>query len=396
MAGSLEIDGHLYRLHEAVVRVGANLVELEAVPARAMLDTVSLDGATAVRWSDGQAMLGQLFGWYASLTALLDAAVAARGTRPSVSASKVATLTELLLGPSVALSDGAIPLAQRDLLSHSRAIARVTPDELLGHMADGYRGVRDVLVDVARAWDELLPRAEVARAEASALAELIDDADRTARSQVDGWITELDELCGRLATDPLSVDAGSLDRIEAAQSRVAGERAAVGELKRRWAQKATAARARLDQLEALVDSTAAQHRETAQRVVGSVPVAVPFDVFSKELAGIEDAARDERWAVVSTELDRWTASVDAATREVQDGAAADLALLDGRRQLRGLLDAYIAKARALGRLEDGEVGPLLATAQDELYQAPADLDRATELLQQVQRALAVSTEGVRR
>lgn len=396
MSGSFELDGHLERLRDAVRRVGANLIELEAAPARAMLDTVALDGATAVRWSDGRATLAQLFGWYASLTALLDAAVAARGTRPSVPASKVGALTELLLGPSVALSDGSIPLAGRELLSHSRAIARVTPDELLGHMADGYRDVRDVVVDVARAWDELLPRAEVARARARALAGLIDDADRAATSQLDGWEVELDDLCRRLVTDPLSVDVDSLERIEDEQSRVADERAAVEELKRTWPRAVLAARANLDQLESLVDSTSAQHRETAQRVLGSVCVPVALEVLSTALAGIEDAARDERWTVVSWELERWTTNVHAATREVHDGAAADVALLEDRRQLRGLLDAYIAKARALGRLEETGVGQLLGAAQDELYQAPADLDRATELLQQLQCALAVSAEAARR
>lgn len=395
MERSPELDGHLERLRDAVRRVGANLIELEAAPARAMLDTVALDGATAVRWSDGRATLAQLFGWYASLMAVLDIAVATRGTRPSVPASKVTTLTELLLGPSVALSDGSIPLAGRELLSHSRAIARVTPDELLEHMADGYRNVRDVVVDVARAWDELLLRAEMARAQASALAELIDDADRTATSQLDGWMTELDELCGRLATDPLSVDAGSLERIEDEQSRVAHERAAVNELRRTWPQAAIAARSRLDRLEALVDSTAVQHRETARRVVGAVGVPVARDALSYALDRIEDAARDGQWAVVSSELDRWSATVETTNREVRDGAAADLALLEDRRQLRGLLDAYIAKARALGRLEEAGVGHLLAAAQDELYQAPTDLDHATELLQQLQRALAVSTEAAR-
>ena len=108
---------------------------------------------------------------------------------------------------------------------------------------------------------------------------------------------------------------------------------------------------------------------------------------------IEDAAHDGQWAVVSSES--WTGGARPSkdNREVRDGAAADLALLKDRRRLRGLLDAYIARARALGRLEEAGVGQLLAAAQDELYQAPTDLDHATELLQQLQRALAVSTEA---
>ena len=369
--------------------VGANLIELEAAP------TPGDARHGRPRWSDRRR--GGPTGGRRSPSCSAGTRRSRRcSTPPSqrgargrrVPASKVTTLTELLLGPSVALSDGSIALAGRDLLSHSRAIVRVTPDELLGHMADGYREVRDVVVDVGRAWDELLPRVRVARARA----ERAGRADRRRRAHGDGTAGRLDHgarrAVPRLATDPLSVDAAPLERIEHELSRLAHERAAVDELRRTMAAGAAAQRARLDQLERSSTRRRLQHRETARR-------------------GRRHGRRAgrRRRAVGRTRPDRgrspgwrWDGRVERAGPVAQaverrptarcGTAAADRALLEDRRQLRGLLDAYIAKAErsdASRRRQWASSSPRL---QDELYQAPTDLDHATELLSQVQAALS--------
>jgi hypothetical protein len=375
--------------------VGANLIELEEAPTRSVLDAAALDGQTAARWTEGRAALARLFTWYAALGSVMDAAVAARGARPTLPASKTSVLTGLLLGPSIALSEDPIELADRDLLSRSRVLVRVTPDELLLRMADDYREVRDVVVQAAQAWDDVLPRVQDARARADATAELLDERELDAKRQVDGWIAELDDLCRWLCTDPLSIAVAPLERIEHDLSRLANDRAALEELRRRWPATGAAAHARLEQLERLFTATALQHRETAEKVVRAAGAPAPIDALADGLTRIDRAARDGRWTMVSSELDRWHQAVEAVTTRLMQEAAADRACLDARRQLRGLLDAYVAKASTLGRLEDAALGPSLAALQDELYRAPTDLDHATELLNQVQAALSAPRKAMR-
>jgi hypothetical protein len=381
----------MVRLRDAAGRVGANLMELEQAPTRALLDAADLDGETATRWARGRTALAHLFAWYASLAALLDKATAVRGTRSTLAAARVAELSDLLLGPSLALSEAAVPLAERELLARSSAMVRTTPDDLLVRMADEYRDVRDVVVQVEWAWSELLPRCRQARDRASAVAELLGQDELSERAELDGWTAELDELCRCLRTDPLSAGAAPLTSIEDHLSRLMREREVLDDLRRRWLEVDAAARARLGELERLDAGTTAHHREIAKKVICARPAPAALDELAQQLAQIERGAQDGRWAVVSSELAGWHQAVDDTTTRLVDGAVADRASLDARRQLRGLVDAYLGKARSLGCLEDARVGELLADLQEELYAAPTDVEHATELVHQLQIALSVPT-----
>jgi hypothetical protein len=59
-----------------------------------------------------------------------------------------------------------------------------------------------------------------------------------------------------------------------------------------------------------------------------------------------------------------------------------------RRELRGRLDAYCAKASGLGLSEDLELSRLHDAAQHALYIAPADLEHADDLVREYQHAIA--------
>jgi hypothetical protein len=390
-----ELDTHLARLREAAARVGANLIELEQAPTTALLEAADLAGETAVRWTRARLALAQLFTSYASLVSVLDAATTVRGARSTLAPSKVAELTALLLGPSIALSDDAMPLAERDLLAQSRALVRTNPDDLLVRMTDEYRDVRDVVVEVDRVWDELLPRTRQAQARASAIAELLD-GDDLSTERLGEWIAELDDLCHQLRTDPLSADGGPLESIEHHLSRLSKDRAALEQLRRRWSDVSATARLRMEELARLDAAMAAQQRETAEKVVCAVRAPAALEPLSQGLARIEHAARAGRWMLVSNELDGWHRAVDDATARLMQDAAEDRAALEARRQLRGLVDAYVGKARALGHLEDALVDGLVASLEEELYRAPTDLLHATELMHRLQVAFAAPTEALPR
>ena len=69
------------------------------------------------------------------------------------------------------------------------------------------------------------------------------------------------------------------------------------------------------------------------------------------------------------------------------------ALLDRRAELRGLLDAYQAKAARLGAAEDTELGKLYAQAHDLLWTAPCDLAAAAAAVTSYQEAILALTGG---
>ena len=74
-----------------------------------------------------------------------------------------------------------------------------------------------------------------------------------------------------------------------------------------------------------------------------------------------------------------------ATRRATDACRAPLA---ARNELRGRLDAYRAKANALGLLEEPRLCALYDQAHTSLYTAPTDLAAAIGLVEQYQQALS--------
>jgi hypothetical protein len=83
------------------------------------------------------------------------------------------------------------------------------------------------------------------------------------------------------------------------------------------------------------------------------------------------------------------ASLGSDATRLSSAAAQPMAL---RQELRGRLDAYQAKAYALGRGEDALLDRLYRAAQDMLYTAPCDLDAAQRRLAAYQAAILASAE----
>ena len=71
------------------------------------------------------------------------------------------------------------------------------------------------------------------------------------------------------------------------------------------------------------------------------------------------------------------------------------ALLDERDELRGLLDAYQAKAARLGAAEDTGLAMLYQQARDLLWAAPCDLRVAAAAVTHYQQAILMLSRGRR-
>jgi hypothetical protein len=107
-------------------------------------------------------------------------------------------------------------------------------------------------------------------------------------------------------------------------------------------------------------------------------------------------AGDGHWHSASVALDGWKRVADGVAKNAREVAAANAAPLDRRNELRGLLDAYRAKAAAVGQAENGELAQLHEQARQALYVSPCDLAVAERLVASyVEGVNATTTAGGR-
>ena len=85
----------------------------------------------------------------------------------------------------------------------------------------------------------------------------------------------------------------------------------------------------------------------------------------------------------------------AATERYRDAERAAATLLDKRNELRGLLEAYQAKAARLGAAEDTGLAMLYQQARDLLWAAPCDLGVAAAAVTHYQQAILTLSGGRR-
>ena len=104
------------------------------------------------------------------------------------------------------------------------------------------------------------------------------------------------------------------------------------------------------------------------------------------LARIEAEANAGGWKAAAGELDRWRRIADRWLADARLVAAANGPAVARRNELRGLLQAFRAKAVATGRAEDPELVGLHQSAEQALHVAPCDLPRAEAAGGRVPRA----------
>jgi hypothetical protein len=381
-----DLDTTLAELRAASERVGANLLELELDPGRELLEQVALDGESAARWSQASAALLELWRRHELLQDLLQRATAVRGGRGRLSADRLAELEELLRGRSVVLSTGPLPPERRALLDTSRANRRCTPRELLAQMAAAFDEANATLAALTAPWDALTPRLADAGA---ALREATEQAAGAEPDALASAVRRHAELSALLAHDPLAVAPDAVAALEASVAAIAGEAQAIAELRAGADERLARARALLWTVEQAREE-ALSARETAVAKILAPDVAEPPDAagLAEALAQVERLTAAGRWPQAHEDLARWTARADAALAQAQAAAAANRAPVEARNQLRGRLDAYRAKARALRLLETPAVAELHERAHRALFAAPTDLAQAEQLVARYQQALS--------
>jgi hypothetical protein len=381
-------DAELLRLETAVTAIAANLVDLDDNPHRKELDKTRLAGRTAAAWADATDALTELWDGYRMLTELIAKARGLRDQRRFNDRER-AEFIHLVLGKSVTLSTTTVPLAQRGLLGTGQVSTVCSPAELLSAMEIAFATAATVVTRAGDVWQKLLPDAADTAAE-------LDNVRRLTR-EAGGSTAVLDEADRRLgaftatlATDPLGADASALTGVRDLIARADAERTSAADLRQ-------ALQRRLADAHTLATDVAAAHRaaevarQNAEGRFDDREIATVREIaLLPDLAALDALAAAGQWALISPRLSDWTRRAREQLAALNSAAARNSALLTGRNEMRGRLDAYRAKALSRGLGEDATLTPLADNARDLLYTAPCDLGAARRAVDAYQEALTAT------
>ena len=202
---------------------------------------------------------------------------------------------------------------------------------------------------------------------------------------------ELDRMRGLLNADPLGSRANpaAADRLRDRAAAVAARSAELARLRDGARQRIAAITASAAAARAAREDAEAACRQAAARITAVPPVpADRIDLFAR-VAALDTLMAAARWTRLSSELDLLKRDLAAATSNYRDTERTVAALVSRRDELRGLLDAYKAKAARLGAAEDPGLAARYDQARQLLWTAPCDLNAAADAVNRFQRAVLV-------
>ncbi|GAB2969873.1 hypothetical protein LWP59_14455 [Amycolatopsis acidiphila] len=383
-----QADRALAELGEESDRMAEALVAMDGHPGQRLLGGADLTGVTARRWAEASAAMSVLWEQFARHRELVDRAREVRARRARPGPAELTELTSLLTGAVVELNAERLPIERRSLTGPAVVTETVTLTELVSMMKRSYSTVTEVLAAAEKAWHATVEQLDP-----------LDTQVRTAQALAGSLRVEeprLSELAGELAAlrrtalaDPLAAGVHPPGRLAA---EVADLRAGLDEL--------VAARDGFDdrqyELEAVVDRVAgveaevrSVHATVLEKIAapGLEPPGNRAPPLRARLTELADLWRAKRWRALSAALAELDRDARAALADARAQLGFATGLLDRRLELRGRLDAYRAKARRLGHVEDLELAGLHARAYELLYTIPCDLPAATIAVGRYQRAL---------
>ena len=377
--------------------IQANLLDLDGSFGKQLLSGASLTGVTRERWDATAASLAALWDTFTSYTGVIDRAAEMLATARDRDLAGVITL---LTDRSVRLMPGPAPLARRDLAD--TGVEQLTLTSAVARMRRDFAAVREVIAAAEAVWGEvggLLDQANTDLARAATLAAgLTDDA---LSGRLAAATATLSAQRATLNSDPLSLwRDGHADTSGASQARqqaagVVAEIAAVAAVR-------DSARQRIDALATTAASAQAAWKDArdawqraaekiAEQFLPAVPASYPGAGLRRE--SLDALAGAGQWQRLAAEIERaerdLTAEI-AAYRKAADDADESLSR---RAELRGMLQAYKAKAGRLGAAEDLGLTEHYEVARDLLWTAPCDLQAAASAVAAYQQAILVIGRG---
>ena len=402
------IDAAIDRRAQERSGVSAGLLELDDHPGRRLLDGAQLSGATAQAWSQASAELAGLWTVFEAYQQVLDRVAAMRGgPKTRLGDRELAAMADLLTGRSVALPRQAVPFERRGLLDPSSTQDLLTLDEAVASMTRTYDVVKRVAVDAENAWnrlleplDELQARGRAARGTADRVGPGSDPVfDRLA-----GIEAQTADLRRRALSDPLGMVAGggagtpgsgSPPHVARLLAELAGVQAELDQ--------ALAARTEFDHrlagvqdviaLIAAAEAEAEQVRAEVRQKIAA-PRLPPASAAAAHLRGKVDELRRERSGQSWTLLGRNLSALEKNSRVILENAQKRVGQIraprERRDELRGLLEAYRARAARHGIAETPALTAAHGLARDLLWSAPCDLAGAEAAVRHYQAAVGAA------
>jgi len=381
--------------------IQTNLLDLDGSFGKRMLAGATLTGESKLRWEAAAADLAALWEIFNAYAAVVDEAAELMAGAGRLSDRELAQVTTWLTGASVELTQQK-PLGRRGLTETGRS--DLTLAAAVQEMKRAFASVADVVAAAERVWNETADGlSEIGTQLGAAKEQLGDLSDDEVTGALAAAEDELGQLRGVLNSDPLTlwqggrVDTTRLERLRAQAAAATVRAADLARLRADTRQRISAAQAAVAAVSAAherADATrSAAAAKIAQNCLPPPPPAAPdLDVRLATLGKLEAAGR---WARMAAELDTIESEATAATERYRDAERAAATLLDKRAELRGLLDAYQAKAARLGAAEDTELAMHYQRAHDLLWTAPCDLAVAAAAVTHYQQAILTLSGGRR-
>ncbi len=375
--------------------IQGNLLDLDTSFGKRMLSGAQLTGVTKQRWDAASAALASLWDTYTAYTAVIDRATELLATVRDRDLSQV---TDLLMGRSVRLDRGPAPLARRDLADAGRE--ELTIATAVARMRKDFPVVAEVVTAAEAVWGEvggLLDQAGTELTRATTLAAGIgDDALSASLATVSA---QLSVQRTTLNSDPLALwQGGHADTTAASQAReqvakVVAQAEALARLRDGARQRIDALAAMAATVRAVRDEAATARQRAAEKVAAAFLPAEPPPAADFGRSGLDALAASGEWQRLSDEVDRAERDLGAALNRYRDAAAAAESALGRREELRGLLQAYKAKAARLGGAEDLVLTQRYDQARDLLWTAPCELAAAADAVAAYQQAILAIGRG---
>jgi hypothetical protein len=381
--------------------VQANLLDLDGSFGKRMLAGAKLAGASLQRWSAVEGELATLWETFTAYSAVVDQAaevVASFGKSPG---AKIDQVIKLLREPSVRLVRSA-PLGQRQLTTG--ASTDLTLSAAVSEMKRAYADASALFSTAETVWNEISDGLQL-------LSASLDDAKRKSAGLADTGLsgaltaaeTSLGQLRQTLNTDPIALwqhghtDTARLDRVREQVTVAASRIAELAQLRDGASRRIALLAAAISAANAARQDAAVAQERAAARIASAVPQPLPdLSRLADSLAALSDLQAAERWTRLAVELDALEKDTAGATKRCREAERAAAEQLDRRDELRGLLDAYKAKAAVLGAAENAELEAAYGKARDMLWTAPCDLGVAAAAVTGYQQAvLALGAQGRR-
>lgn len=349
----------------------AAVVEVEASPSYLMLTDDNLSGETGRRFGSAGAEAKDLWPLLDAATAQL-AAARSHFEENGAAGTAGRELRRLLEEPWYAITN----LSDRRPRNYSI-------NGTLSEIRRRYQAVRAGVSEVEQLWVSVLPRVDSAR---TTLDRLQAEADELGIVEpLIGRARALaEDLAERLVDDPASVSVGDGSNLDTQVARAAKQMATLRTGHDNLDADFEGTEELLASLRVLRARAAATREEALHKIVDPQGlVMVPSkalldgpDGMAKRLDELFDNAATAAWTQKRTMLDSWLSSARKLEAQLIRAGDRNRAPVEARNELRGRLQAYMAKVAATGRSEDLELADLLDRARAELYSAPTDLAKA--------------------